>query len=110
MRFLAWLMRASAARGARTLFVDLLLAKDLLDRGELVGGVVDDEVAGEPDAAGASRRRRRAQRAWNVEIHMPAGRAAEQRLDALAHLLGGLVGEGDGEDLAGIGEARSPTR
>ncbi len=28
---------------------------------------------------------------------------AEEELDALAHLLGGLVGEGDGQQLAGAG-------
>ena len=37
--------------------------------------------------------------------HMPRVRVAEQQLDALAHLLRGLVGEGDGQDLAG---ARAP--
>ena len=59
--------------------------------------------------AGASRRSRRAQSAWKVEIHTPAASVAQQRLDALAHLLGGLVGEGDGEHFAGCAWP-SPTR
>ena len=48
---------------------------------------------------GASRRSSRAHSAWNVEIHIARQSMSEQRLDALAHLLGRLVGEGDGEDL-----------
>ena len=43
----------------------------------------------------------RAQAAWKVMTHIAAGRVAEQQLDALAHLLRGLVGEGDGQELAG---------
>ena len=37
--------------------------------------------------------------------HMPRVEWPEQQLDALAHLLRGLVGEGDGQQLAG---ARAP--
>ncbi len=36
---------------------------------------------------GASRRSRRAQSEWNVEIHIERQSRLEQRLDALAHLL-----------------------
>ena len=52
--------------------------------------------------AGASRRSSRAHIAWKVEIHAPRRRVAEQRLDALPHLLGRLVGEGDRDHLAGV--------
>ena len=48
----------------------------------------------------ASRRRIRTQEEWKVEIHMRLGPAADQSFDPLAHLGGGLVGEGDGQDLA----------
>ena len=39
--------------------------------------------------------------AWKVPTHMPRRAAAGELLDALAHLAGGLVGEGDGEDAIG---------
>ena len=45
---------------------------------------------------GASRRSSRAQSEWNVDSQTPAV-AAEQLLDALAHLLRGLVRERDGQ-------------
>jgi hypothetical protein len=40
------------------------------------------------------------------EIHMPPTRRPEAR-HSLAHLLGRLVGEGDRQNLAGLGEAPS---
>ena len=43
-----------------------------------------------------------AQRVERRDPHRPAV-AIEQPLDPRAHLLGGLVGEGDGEDLVGTG-------
>ena len=41
----------------------------------------------------------RAHAAWNVNSHIPRVPLTEQPLDAPAHLLGGLVGERDREDL-----------
>ena len=53
-------------------------------------------------SASMSRRRMRTQSEWNVEMSGLATRGvADQALDALGHLGGGLVGEGDGQD--GIG-------
>ena len=49
----------------------------------------------------ASRRRIRTQAEWNVETHIARARGPTQLVDALAHLGGGLVGERDGQDLAG---------
>ena len=49
--------------------------------------------------AGASRRSSRAQSEWNVDSQMLPAVVAEQLLDALAHLLGGLVGERDRQHL-----------
>ena len=57
----------------------------------------------------------RAQAEWKVISHMPARAVAEQLLDAPAHLLGGLVGERDRQDLArlrlvGEDQVRDPVR
>ncbi len=53
-----------------------------------------------------SRRNMRTQREWKVEIQRLGERAAaDQVLDALGHLGGGLVGEGDGQD--GVGRTPS---
>ncbi len=52
----------------------------------------------------ASRRSRRAQSAWNVEIHDPDQRRAEQRLDASTHFFRGFVGEGDGKNFVVLRE------
>ena len=41
----------------------------------------------------------RAQAEWKVITHIARVRAADEQLDALAHLLRGLVGERDREDL-----------
>ena len=54
---------------------------------------------------GASRRRSRAHSAVERRDPHRAAVHAEQRLDPLAHLSGGLVGEGDRHDLVGIDEA-----
>ena len=55
--------------------------------------------------AGASRRSRRAQREWKVEIHIFRTVGLQQRRHARPHLFGGLVGEGDGEDAIGRRQA-----
>ena len=46
---------------------------------------------------GASRRSSRAHSAWNVEIHIARQFVPSSDFDARAHLLGGLVREGDRE-------------
>ena len=51
---------------------------------------------------GASRRSSRAHSAWNVEIHIARQSAPSSASTRVAHFLGGLVGEGDGEDLVGL--------
>ncbi len=64
-----------------------------------VGGVVDRERGLEPDLAGLAAQDAHAR---GVERHDPhrLGPGPDERRDALAHLGGGLVGEGDREDLA----------
>ena len=39
---------------------------------------------------------------WNVDTHIARARGADERGHPLLHLAGGLVGEGDREDLAGL--------
>ena len=80
--------------------VDVEVVEALLDQPARVGRVVDRELARVAEAVGVGAQHPRAGR---VERHHPhrAGRAADQQLDPLAHLLGGLVGEGDREDLVG---------
>ena len=36
---------------------------------------------------------------WNVDTHIVLHDRTDERADALAHLVGGLVGERDGQDL-----------
>ena len=79
------------------------LAQRLLHHRELIGRVVDDEVARQADVRRLAPQQPRAQRVERRDPHLPAV-DAEQRLDARPHLLGGLVGEGDGEDAVGLGE------
>jgi hypothetical protein len=66
-----------------------------------VGLVVDRELARVAQAGGLGAQD---PRAGGVEGHQPhpTRGATQQAFDPRAHLLGGLVGEGDGEDLAGL--------
>ena len=87
-------------RRREALGVDAELVDAALDQPPRVGRVVDRVLA---RVAQARRLGAQQARAGRVEGHDPhaAGRVAEQQLDALAHLLRGLVGEGDGQQLAG---------
>ena len=91
-------------RRREALGVDAELVDAALDEPAAVGLVVDRVLARVAEA-----RRLGAQhpRAGAVEGHHPhrPRRVAEQQLDALAHLLRGLVGERDREDLAGPRDA-----
>ena len=90
-------LRVDAAR-REALRVALELLEALLREAQLVGAVVDREVR-----AVAEARRLAAEdpAAGGVEGHHPAGARgrADEVLDALPHLGGGLVREGDREDL-----------
>ncbi len=101
------------ARG-EALGVDVQVVEALLDQAPGVGRVVDRELArvAEPVRVGAQHAG-----AGGVERHHPhrARGAADEQLDALAHLLRGLVGERDREDLrrarlAGAQQVRDPVR
>ena len=84
--------------GRKALGVDVQLLEAALDHPQRVGLVVDREGAlvAEPLGVGAED-----PRAGRVEGHHPhqPRHAADQLLDPLAHLAGGLVGERDREDL-----------
>ena len=71
---------------------------------QLVGRVVDDEVARQADGRRLAAQQPRAERVKRRHPHAAAV-GAEQRLDARAHLLGGLVRERDGEHLVRLGVA-----
>ena len=91
------------ARG-EALDVDVEVVEAALDQPARVGRVVDRELAGVAEPVGV---RPQHPGAGGVERHHPhrAHRAADEQLDPLAHLLRGLVGEGDREDLVRTGEA-----
>ena len=103
-------LRVDAARD-EALRVALELLEALLDEPHLVGLVVDREVRCGSRAAGASRRRIRPQAAWKVRIQIARATGPSRSLEPLAHLAGGLVREGDREDLvrlhaAGVDQVR----
>ena len=113
--FLSFEILRLRARRGEAHGVGVELFDDALEDRALVGGVVDRERRARARCASASRRRMRTHAEWNVEIHIPDAPFAEQRLDALAHLGGGLVGERDREDLArprlaALDEARDAVR
>jgi hypothetical protein len=77
-----------------------LFAHRPLHQLELVRVVVDDEGAGEPDLLRLAPEdgRRRGVEGGHVQV---GGPRSKQRLEPLAHLPGGLVGEGDRQDAPG---------
>ncbi len=75
---------------------------DLLEQAELVVGVEDGEARGEADQGGVATQHAGAEGVEGAEPEA-LDRLLQDGADALAHLAGGLVGEGDGEDLAGEG-------
>ena len=87
--------------------VDLQVLEHLLDERQLIGRVVDDEVAGQTDGGGLAAEKARAQR---MERRHPRARRAErrcgeERLDPSTHFFRCLVGEGDGKNFIGLGVA-----
>ncbi len=84
--------------------VDVQILQRLLDDAELIGGVVDHEIAGEPDRRRLAAKQPRAQRMERRDPHAAAV-LADQRHDPQAHLFRRLVGERDREDLPRLGAA-----
>ncbi len=83
------------------LVVDAELALRLFDDGDLVGRVVDHEIARESDLRRLAAQQTRAERVKRREPHT-ARCSADERLDALPHFLRRLVGERDREHLIRI--------
>ena len=77
---------------------------DLLDEGDLIGGIVDDEVARQADLRRLAPQQPRAERVKGREPDA-FGLLADQRFHPLAHLAGGLVGEGHRQHLIRLGMA-----
>ena len=84
------------------LVVDAELFLDLLDERDLVGRVVDDEIARQADLRRFAPQQPRAEGVESREPHAPRV-VADQRRDALAHLAGGLVGERDRQHVVRLG-------
>ena len=78
---------------------------ELLQDAQLVVGVEDGEVGLKADELGVAAQHARGDGVEGAEPRHALDRAAGQAADALAHFARGLVGEGDGEDLARPGAA-----
>ncbi len=87
------------------LLVDALGLDDLLHQADLVVGVEDGEVAFQPRHLGVAAQHARADRVEGAQPLHALDHAADQVADAVLHLARRLVGEGDGEDLPGLGAA-----
>ena len=81
--------------------VQLQVAGDQADQPAGVVGVVDGERGAHPQLLGLAAQDAHAHRVERGHPHR-VGPAADQRVDPLLHLGGGLVGEGDRHDLAGV--------
>jgi hypothetical protein len=85
------------------LVVDLLGFQQLLDDADLVVGVEDGEVGLEPGELGVAAQDLHPDRVEGAEPGHALDRLADHGADAVLHLARRLVGEGDGEDVAGAG-------
>ena len=72
--------------------------RQILDQGEGVVGVEDRETTTQPDVLRLLLHHAQAERMEGRDLQGFGGFARDQLADALAHLLRGLVGEGDGRD------------
>ena len=78
---------------------------ELLQQPDLIVGIENGEIGLEADELGMAAQDL-APIEWKVPSHgMPSTDAADEVADALLHLARGLVGEGDGEELARVGRA-----
>ena len=102
---LAWLMTALHRPRGQALLVVAEFGRDHLDQPARVGVVVDGEGTAVPEAIGVGAQDAQAGRVEGRDPHF-VGRRADQLGHAAAHLVGRLVGEGDGQDAPGRGVAR----
>ncbi len=94
-------IRATAAAGPRTPLVEAELLVALPHEREPVGLVVDHEGPGIPEVVdlGPEHARARGVEGGDQRGAPAAGAGGQDRGHALRHLAGGLVGEGDGQNL-----------
>ena len=78
--------------------------QQLLDQPRLVVGVENGEIALEPDQLGVTAKNPHTDGMKRSEEHA-VSRTADQAGDTIQHLAGGLVGEGDGQNLRRTGAA-----
>ncbi len=93
-------MPDSSARGVSARIVDFEGSEGELEGGELVIFIIDGEVARKAEARSFAAQQAHAKRMEGADprlVRIGAG-AFEEGAEAVAHLLGGLIGEGDGED------------
>ena len=95
--FFAELIRAWTWRG-EALRVEVEIAQDVAREPHRVGLVVDREARRVPEPFGVAAEDAHARGVERGDPHL-LGDGSHQRADALFHLVGGLVGEGDGQDL-----------
>ena len=93
--------QAVHAAGREALGVEVEVADHVPGQPHGVGLVVDRELAGVAEAVGVGAQHPHARRVERAHPHR-AGDRSDERGDALAHLVGGLVGERDGEDPRGV--------
>ena len=89
------------------LLVDVLGFQQLLQQPDLVVDVEDGEVAFQPDQLGMAAQDLHADGMEGAEPRHALDHLADDLADAVLHLARRLVGEGDGEDLAGPGAAEA---
>ena len=89
------------------LLVDVLGFQKLLQQPDLVVDVEDGEIGLEPDQLGMAAQDFHADRMEGAEPRHALDHAADDVADAVLHLARRLVGEGDGENLAGPGAAEA---
>ena len=87
------------------LVVDAFGGEQLLQQPDLVVDIENGEVGFEPDQFGMAAQDFHADRMEGAEPGHALDHAADDLADAVLHLARRLVGEGDGEDLAGPGAA-----
>ncbi len=87
------------------LLVDVLGFDKLLQQPDLVVDVENGEIGLQPDQLGVAAQDLHADRMERAEPRHALDHAADDLADAVLHLARRLVGEGDGEDLAGPGAA-----
>ena len=85
------------------LLVELRLGDQRLEHPQLIVGVDDGEIVLEPHQFGMAAQHLGADRMEGAEPRQALCCRAEMVRDALAHFLGRLVGEGDAQDLRGVG-------